>query len=181
MRIAFAAEYPRRAAATMNEVVSKGEGARSTFVPSTTLVTTRGGTLLSFAARASSKVWNRDVVCRASISSPPLPVRRRSCQYFSGLKASISRSRSTIMARVGLCTLPTERMFAPPRFAASERNRVKDAPHIRSMTWRASPADARAKSISVGDANACRISPGVIAENLTLSTGTDGLTARTSS
>jgi len=53
MRMAFAAENPRRAAATMKEVVSKGEGARSTFVPSFTLVTTRGGTLLSFAARAS--------------------------------------------------------------------------------------------------------------------------------
>ena len=58
------------------------------------------------------------------------------------------------MPSVGLCTLPTERIFWPPRRAASEMNRVSDAPHIRSMDCRASPAAASAKSSSVVWANA---------------------------
>ena len=63
------------------------------------------------------------------------------------------------MPSVGLCTLPTERMFWPPRRAASEMKRVRDAPHIRSIDCRASPAAARAKSSSVVLANACWSSP----------------------
>ena len=60
-------------------------------------------------------------------------------------------------------------------------NRVSDAPHIRSMDCRASPAEASAKSRSVVFANALFISCGVIAENRARSTFTFRLTARISS
>ncbi len=60
-------------------------------------------------------------------------------------------------------------------------NRVSEAPHIRSIAWRASPAAASAKSISVRFAKACRISCGVIAEKRARLTGTSLFTARTSS
>ncbi len=58
------------------------------------------------------------------------------------------------MARVGDWTRPTERMFLPPRRAARLMNRVRDAPQIRSITCRASPAAASAKSSSAVEPNA---------------------------
>ena len=54
----------------------------------------------------------------------------------SGTWARRSSSRSTISARVGLCTRPTERKLEPKRRVASETARVSVAPQIRSMSWR---------------------------------------------
>ena len=85
------------------------------------------------------------------------------------------------MASVGDWTRPTERMFLPPRRAARLMNRVREAPQIRSITCRASPAAASAKSSSAVEPNAVLISWGVIAENRARATGTSGRAERTRS
>lgn len=72
--MAFAAEKPSRAAATMKDVVSNGVGARSILLPSFMEETTRGSRVLSRAARASSWSVKRGVVCLASIASPSFAV-----------------------------------------------------------------------------------------------------------
>ncbi|OQC68308.1 MAG: hypothetical protein BWX50_01264 [Euryarchaeota archaeon ADurb.Bin009] len=78
--MAFAAERPRRLAATMNVVVSKGVGARSVFCPSLTSVTVRGSFVPASAARAASWSVNRPAVCRASTGTPSFSVRSESIQ-----------------------------------------------------------------------------------------------------
>ncbi len=65
--------------------------------------------------------------------------------------------------------------------ADSERNRVSDAPQMRSMIWRASPAAARSKSISSRFSKALVTSRWVIDEKRTRSTGTSSFTSRISS
>ncbi len=79
----------------------------------------------------------------------------------------ISLSLSTIRARVGLCTLPTERNSWPSLSEASDTNLVSDAPQMRSMTCLASAELARDRSILTRFLKDAFISSLVNDENLT--------------
>ena len=96
----------------------------------------------STAASASSFFQNLSVACWASKEPSGWAKVATISQKGSGTWARRSSSRSTIRPRVGLCTRPTERKLAPKRRVARETARVRVAPQIRSMSWRAAPACA---------------------------------------
>ena len=64
-------------------------------------------------------------------------------QYGWGTNDWISFSRSTMRARVGDCTLPTERNSLPSRPEVRDIYLVRAAPQTRSMICLASPDAAR--------------------------------------
>ncbi len=163
-RMALAGVKPRELAAVMNSVVLNGIGGLSFLVDVTTSLMTAFFPNLETKVSTSCFSQKRLLTCWTVKSFPFLSL---SCAYNSQYdlisKASLSLSLSTISAKVGDWTLPTERNNLPSLPAARDMKRVREAPHTRSMTCREWPASARLKSIFDTFSNASIISLGVIA------------------
>ena len=121
-------------------VVLKGAGGLRVLRLDATSVTTPGLEVPACAASASALSQNLSVAWWASNEPSGWANFAYSSQNGFGTWARRSSSRSTTSASVGLCTRPTERKLEPKRRLASETARVRVAPQIRSMSWRAEPA-----------------------------------------
>jgi hypothetical protein len=129
-------------ASVVKAVVLSGVGGLRVFFFAVISVTVPGVFVFETAASASAFFQNLSVVCSAwKLPSGWAKVAVTS-QKGSGTWERRSSSRWTIKPRVGLCTRPTERKFEPNRRVAIETARVRVAPQIRSMSWRAAPAFA---------------------------------------
>ena len=108
-----------------------------------------GLSLAAARARSASDLSKkRGVACSATISLPSSSRSKLKTQNGSGLKAFISRSRSTRIFRVGVCTRPAE-SFANRLFASSTAALIAFEifmPQYQSSTWRATPASMSSKS-----------------------------------
>ena len=145
-------------------VVLSGFGGLRVCLRALISVTVPGLSVPSSAAVASSSFQNLSVAwCASNEPSGWLNVATIS-QKGSGTWARRSSSRSTIRPRVGLWTRPTERKLEPKRRVARETARVRVAPQIRSMSWRAAPALARGIESSSSSLKARSISSLVRAE-----------------
>ncbi|OGS50913.1 MAG: hypothetical protein A3K65_06510 [Euryarchaeota archaeon RBG_16_68_12] len=181
--IACAAPYPRRFASARNAVVLNGTGGHSSFS-----FFRYSRTFPTFASRArwraafaSVSTQNRPCSCAAGNVVPALSNVADTDQKSCGVKSSISRSRFTISARVGLWTRPTERKSRPSCFEAMEMKRVRAAPHARSTIWRDSADSARGTSMSTRFAKDSSISAFVREEYRARFTATSGFTFRMTS
>ena len=181
MSIARAAPIFRLDAWARKEVVLKGAGGLSFRVVLLILVTVPSLAPFTLAMTASPSPFSskRLVLWWARNSSDSWRQSAQISQYGTGTKTSISISRSTMMARVGVWTRPTDRKSEPTWDEAMERNRVRTAPQTRSMICRASPADARSWSTSTSSAKASLTSWGVRAEKWERLTDTSPFSSRT--
>ena len=121
-------------------VVLSGVGGLRVLRRELTSLTTPGLLVPASAASASSLSQNLSVAWWASNEPSGCANFANTSQNGFATWARRSSSRSTISARVGLWTRPTERKLEPKRRLASETARVSVAPQIRSMSWRAEPA-----------------------------------------
>src|SRR3954451_10953957 len=132
---------PRRLeASVVKAVVLSGVGGLRVFFFALISLTVPGLFELATAASASFFFQKRSVVCSAAKLPSGCAKVAVTSQKGSGSWARRSSSRCTISPSVGLCTRPTERKLEPKRRVAIETERVRVAPQIRSMSWRAAPA-----------------------------------------
>ena len=156
---------PRRLeASVVKAVVLRGVGGLRVFFRAVISLTVPGVLEFSTAALASFSSQNLSVVCSATKLPSACAKVAVTSQKGTGSCARRSSSRWTISPRVGLCTRPTERKFEPKRLVAMETERVRVAPQIRSMSWRAAPALASGIESSSSSLKARSISSLVSAE-----------------
>ena len=132
--IAWAAVSPLFEASSRNTVVLNGGGGYSDFSSCLTSLTRASLARLAFAtaSRAASLTSNLPCLWDALKSFSFLRSAVTS-QYGVGTNSWISFSLATMSASVGVWTLPTDRKSLPRCPEANDMNRVREAPHARSM------------------------------------------------
>ncbi len=141
--MALAAVKPWEAAAVSRPVVLKGVGGFTLLSVDLISLISAVSSRRERAPWASSSLGKRSLACKAWKISSPLAQLIFSVQKGVETNALRSFSLSTMRARVGLWTRPTERKCLPSRVDARLMNLVRLAPHMRSISCLASPAEAR--------------------------------------